>query len=286
MNGDFYLDAKPLVGKLKDFRPLEIVNVNKTGLEPVWDYMVRNYHYLGYDNMIGPRIKYLVLYKGTPIAALSYNRASLTVGVRDSYISWDIRQKHELLSHVVNNNRFLILPWVKIKNLASHLLSRTLKMLQVDWQSLYTVTPYLVETFVDRDKYKGICYQAANWEYLGETKGFGKVGKAFVYHGHRKGVYIYLLNRNFIRNIKCTPRHQPLKKVRERVPNMMLHKPDWSPEILEDAGINTQAVQELGKLLDEYLAVFSECYNRSEQRIHGECYVKGLSFPSGDSVAV
>lgn len=276
MNSDFYLDARPLSGKLKDFQPLEIVNVNRTRLEPIWDYMVKNYHYLGYDNMIGPRIKYLVLYKGTPIAALSYNRASLTVGVRDSFIGWDPRQKHDLLPHVVNNNRFLILPWVKIKYLASHLLSRTLKLLRNDWTLLYGSTPYLVETFVDNEKYKGTCYQAANWIYLGETKGFSKVGKAFIYHGNRKGVYIYLLNKNFIHNIKRAPRHQPLKKVRERVPNMMLHTPDWNPEILQDAGITAEAVGNLGHLLDEYLAQFSECFSRSEQRVHGECYVKGL----------
>lgn len=276
MNGDFHLDARPLIGKLHEFQPLEIVNVNRTDLELTWDYMVKNYHYLGYDNMIGPRIKYLVLYKGTPIAALSYNRASLTVGVRDSFIGWDSQQKHDLLPHVVNNNRFLILPWVKIKYLASHLLSRTLKTLQIDWPLLYGSTPYLVETFVDREKYKGTCYQAANWLYLGETKGFAKVGKAFVYHGNRKGVYIYLLNKKSIRDIKSAPRHQPLKKVRERVPNMMLHTPDWSPEILEQARITTETVECLGQLLDEYLAQFSECYSRSEQQIHGECYVKGL----------
>jgi hypothetical protein len=212
MNGDFYLDARPLIGKLKEFQPLEIHNVNKTQLEPIWDYMVKNYHYLGYDNMIGPRIKYLVLYKDTPIAALSYNRASLTVGVRDSFIGWDTRQKHDLLPHVVNNNCFLILPWIKIKNLASHLLSRTLKMLRNDWPLLYGCTPYLVETFVDLEKYRGTCYQAANWSYLGETKGFAKVGKVFVYHGHRKGVYIYLLNKKFIHDIKRAPVANPSKK--------------------------------------------------------------------------
>lgn len=276
MNGDFHLDARPLSGRLKDFQPLEIVNVNRTKLESIWDYMVKNYHYLGYDNMIGPRIKYLVLYKGTPIAALSYNRASLTVGVRDSFIGWDTQQKHEYLPHVVNNNRFLILPWVKIKYLASHLLSRTLKLLQTDWPLLYGSTPYIAETFVDCDKYKGTCYKAANWTYLGETKGFAKVGKAFVYHGNRKSVYIYQLNKNFIHDIKRAPHHQPLKKVRERVPNMMLHTPDWSPEILQDAGITADAVENLGHLLDEYLAQFSECFSRSEQRIHGECYIKGL----------
>jgi hypothetical protein len=87
--------------------------------------------------------------------------------------------------------RFLILQWVRIKNLASYLLSRTLKMLKKDWLNMFGPEPYLVETFVDMDKYKGTCYKAANWLYLGKTKGFAKVGKTYVYHGYKKGVCIY-----------------------------------------------------------------------------------------------
>jgi SRSO17 transposase len=276
MDGEYCLDARPLRGKLHDFQPLEIAIVNKTMLESTWDYMVKNYHYLGYEAMIGPRIKYLVTFKGMPIAALSYNRASLTVGVRDRYIGWNQDQKREYLKHLVNNNRFLILPWIRIKNLASYLLSRTLKMVKTDWKTLFGIQPYLAETFVDCEKYKGICYQAANWTFLGETKGFAKVGKTFVYHGNRKGVYIYPINKEFISDIKSSPQRQTLKKVCKRVPNMMLHKPDWSPYILEEAGVTPEAIGCLGDLLDEYLSVFGEYYIRSEQRIHGECYVKGL----------
>lgn len=278
---DFCLDSRPLSGILRDYLPLEITIVNKTELEPLWDYMVRKYHYLGYETMIGPRIKYLIRYQGIPIAALSYNRAALGVGVRDAYIGWKPQQKKVLLQHVVNNNRFLILPWIKVKNLASHLLSRTLKTLKHDWHKLFGVEPYLVETFVDIDKYKGTCYQAANWIYLGETRGFAKIGKTFVYHGHRKGVYIYELNmyelnKKLRQIVPSVPAHRTLKPKRERVPNMMLHTPDWSPDILEQAGITTDEVLRLGSLLDDYLASFQECYSRSDQRDHGETFVKGL----------
>ena len=171
------LDAQPLSGILQEFQPLEILIVNQTELEATWDFMVKHYHYLGYAKMIGPRIKYLVFRKEVPIAALSYNRAALRIGVRDNFIGWNDEQKQKYLPHVVNNNRFLILPWVKIGNLASHLLSRTLKMLKTDWYSMYGVRPYILETFVDQEKYKGTCYKAANWHYLGETKGFAKEGK-------------------------------------------------------------------------------------------------------------
>jgi SRSO17 transposase len=277
MDDNNLLNTRPLVGKLKDYLPLKIRLVNKTPLEPVWDHMVRKYHYLGYEKMIGPRVKYLVFHQDTPIAALSYNRAAMRVGVRDAFLGWTEEQKRKLLPHVVNNNRFLILPWVKIRNLASHLLSRTLKLLLQDWPKLFGTEPYLVETFVDRDKYRGTCYRAANWLYLGETKGFAKVGKTFVYHGRRKGVYIYMLNRQLHRLIEEDPcRHRTPKKVCERVPNMMLHTPDWNPQIIAQAGLTTEEVAKLGDMLDEYLAYFQDCYTRCDQRKHGESFVKGL----------
>ncbi|MCL4516115.1 MAG: DUF4338 domain-containing protein [Firmicutes bacterium] len=106
MNNGFSLNERPLVGKLKDIRPLEVRLVNKTAWEPVWDYLVRSYHYLGYEKMIGPRIKYLVFHQDRPIAALSYNRAALRVGVRDTFLGWTPTQKQQFLPQVVNNNRY------------------------------------------------------------------------------------------------------------------------------------------------------------------------------------
>jgi SRSO17 transposase len=267
---------KPLAGSIEDFKPLEIIRVDKTEKEQVWDWMVKNYHYLGYEKTIGPRIKYLVLHAGIPIAALSYNRASLKIGVRDDFIGWDQALKQALLKHVVSNNRFLILPWVEIKNLASHLLSQTLKMLKKDWPALFGDEPFVVETFVDREKFKGTCYVAANWLYLGETKGYGKIGKAFVYHGNRKGVYIYVLNKAFINRVRQESCHQPLKTVKRKMPTMMLQAMDWNPNILEEAGVTAEAVAELGDILGDYLERYSGCFARSEQRAHAACYTKGL----------
>lgn len=277
MHENEWLDTALLEGKLHEFRPLDIELVNKTELEPLWDHMVRTYHYLGYEKMMGPRVKYLVSYQGRPIAALSYNRAALRVGVRDTFLDWTPAQKRVLLAHVVNNNRFLILPWVRIRNLASHLLSCTLKRLRHDWMTLYHTEPYLVETFVDRDRYPGTCYRAANWRYLGETRGFAKVGNAFVYHGHHKGVFVYEINPVFRRLIMEDPTRSPSPPtVKERVPNMMLQQPDWHPGLLAEMGLHEQEVAQLGSLLDEYLAYYQDCYKRSEQRTHGETVVKGL----------
>lgn len=274
MTKEISLDTKPLTGAVGEYLPLAIAIVNKGELEPLWDYMVSKYHYLGYDTMIGPRIKYLVTYNSIPIAALSYNRAALKVGVRDSFIGYDEDGKKAFLKNIVNNNRFLILPWVKIKNLASYLLSQTLKRLKTDWVKMYGTHPLLVETFVDSTKYKGTCYKAANWIYLGETKGFSKEGNTFVYHGNKKAVYLYILNKDY-KSLVPVPCHQPHNK-RERVPNMMLNIPDWNPTILEDAGITTEEVQKLGGMLDNYLSIFEDCYTHMGQRKNCEGFIKGV----------
>lgn len=270
------VEYKALAGKLKDHLPVEITAVNRTELEPLWDYMVKSYHYLGYKKMIGPRIKYLARFEGIPIAALSYKSAFFKVAARDDYIGWSAQQKNLYLKHVVNNNRFLILPWVKVKNLASHLLSRTLKMLQSDWPERFGAEPYLVETFVD-ESYEGTCYRAANWIYLGETSGFAKIGSAFTYHGRRKSIYLYVYDEKKLKNLtNSTPCHRTLQYKRERVPNMMLHTPTWDPKILEEVGINEDEISSLGDSLEEYLAIYQPCYARKDQRKHGETFVKGL----------
>ena len=195
---------------------------------------------------------------------------------RDSYLGWDDEQRLKLLPHVVNNNRFLILPWVRIRYLASHLLSRTCKLLLKDWPALFGDKPYLVETFVDTDKYRGTCYRAANWLYLGETRGFSKEGKAFVYHGHKKAVYAYMLDKRFPSLIEACPRRYRAPKVRERVVNMMLAIPDWNPNLFAEAGLTADRVSELGNMLNDFLVPFRDCYKREEHRENGETFVKGF----------
>jgi len=269
---------EPITGTVRELPGLKIVRVNNTLQEETWDYMVREYHYLGYQKMIGPRVKYLVFTDDKPIAAISYNQASLTLGVREEYIGWDPTEKKRLLPYLVNNNRFLILPWVRVKNLASHLLSASLKMLKQDWLSLYGRTPYMVETFVDLNRNKGICYRAANWAYLGQTKGYTKVGKAFVYHGDPKGVYIYVLDKKFLRLIEQNraSRNRTLKTAdRERL-IMMLQTPDWNPAILEEAGITPENVGKIADLLLDHIGLYRECFGREKQFVHAACYIKGL----------
>jgi hypothetical protein len=185
---EFTVDETALIGSVEDYYPLTFKVVNKTELEPIWDNLVRTYHYLGFGKMIGQNLKYLVLAGDRLVAALSYNRAALRIGVRDDYIGWSEEGRWLNLKYIVSNHRFLIPPWVKVKNLASHTLAKSLSRLRGDWKYFNGYEPQLVETFVD-DRYKGTCYIASNWRYIGETKGFGKTGKTFEFHGHRKKVF-------------------------------------------------------------------------------------------------
>lgn len=265
-----------MIGALKDLRPLSFVLVNGTEEEQVWDHLVRTWHYLGYQKMIGRRVKYLILSKDKPIAAMSFNSASLRIRVRDTWLRWGKEGQQALLPHVVNNNRFLVLPWIRVKNLASHLLSRSLVHLKRDWLRLYGMEPYAVETFVDAARYPGTCYKAANWRYLGETRGYGKVGPRLVYHGHRKRVFFYVWNRQLWREISRFPQRLNPQLDRARLWKMMLSTPDWSPDLFTEIGLNEQTVADLGSRLTKYLNDYAPAYTRIAQQENGETYMKGL----------
>ena len=277
-------DVQPsLYGKLKEYLPLTFILVNAHPEEQQWNEAVRTWHYLGYDKMIGPRLKYLVKAGTDLIAAISFNRAALRVGARDKWLGWTENARRRLLPHVVANNRFLIMPWVRIKNLASHILSHSLRLLRKDWFQLYGVEPYVVETFVDFSRNKGICYKAANWQYLGETRGFGKVGKAFVFHGKRKGIFAYVLNRklhHLIAHYPVTPvsprKPRPKPKIYVRLWDMIIYEQDWSPKLFAEVGLHTKAVRTLGTLLGKYMDYYAPCFSWAAQQRNAETYVKGL----------
>lgn len=273
------LSTIDLQGELNGFQPIQIVLVNRTNLEHTWDRLVRQHHYLGYEKMFGPRIKYLALYQNRPLAAISFNRAALKVGVRDRFIGWDDTRKQQLIQHIACNNRFLILPWVRIPNLASHLLSHTLRLLRHDWFHLYGSQLFLVETFVDSDRYAGTCYKAAGWQCVGETQGFAKVGKRYEYHGNRKSVFVRVLDPRFRTqfDLMPDPRPLPIRHVDSgRTNRMMLAEPDYDPQILESCGIREEDVSHIADLLDTYLNGFASCYKRKEQMKLAELFIKGL----------
>ena len=170
-------DKTPITGELNEFGTVRLHKVDETRYESFWDEIVRENHYLGYETQIGARVKYVITLGKQIVGAISFCSAAYWLGPRDTYIGWGDESRKANLPHLVANNRFLILPWVRVRNLASHVLSKSLARLKGDWEQQYGVAPYMVETFVERGRYLGTCYAAANWTYLGATKGYGKQGK-------------------------------------------------------------------------------------------------------------
>jgi hypothetical protein len=165
----------------------------------LWDYLVQHYHYLGRPALVGEHGRHLVRLRGQEIACLAWASAAWKVKSRDQFIGWDESSKRKNLYLLANNTRFLILDWVRIKHLASKILALSLRRLSADWQKRYGHPIVLAETFVDLSRFTGTCYQAANWRYVGQTKGSAKRGNSYCYHGQPKAVYLYPLHRQFKR---------------------------------------------------------------------------------------
>ena len=144
----------------------------------LWNEYIHRYHYLGYKPLPGAQLRYFVISGNDIIALLGFGASAWQCAPRDKYIGWTHDQRKKKLQYIVNNARFLILPWVKCKNLASKILSLTSHRLSGDWQGHYGYQPVLLETFVERDRFAGTCYKAANWVLVGQTKGRGKLGPA------------------------------------------------------------------------------------------------------------
>jgi len=156
-----------------------------------------HHHYLGYRQIVGNHLKYIAFIDERPVACLGWGSAAWSVKSRDSFIGWDKPTKENNLHFVVNNTRFLILPWVSVKYLASRILALNARRLCDDWLKVYNHPLYLLETFVEKNRFKGTCYKAANWIHVGETRGTAKRGHDHVFHGTIKDVYLYPLRKDF-----------------------------------------------------------------------------------------
>lgn len=167
----------------------------------LWDYLVHHHHYLGRPSLVGEHLRYLAFLNGQVVACLGWASAAFKVEDRDRFIGWDVPTRHKHLCFVANNVRFLILPWVNIKHLASKALASNLKRLSSDWQTIYGHPLYLAETFVDLSRFQGTCYRASNWIYVGLTKGSAKRGNRYHHHGQPKAIYLYPLHRDFRRKL-------------------------------------------------------------------------------------
>jgi hypothetical protein len=141
----------------------------------LWNEFIDRYHYLGFKVLPGAQLRYFAESEGEKLALLGFGAAAWKTAPRDRFIGWTPEQREQNLHLVVNNARFLILPWVRSKNLASKLLGMVAKQLPEDWQERYGYRPVLLETFVEKERFAGTCYKAANWRYLGDTQGRGKL---------------------------------------------------------------------------------------------------------------
>ena len=187
----------PLQGQLNDFPGVKLFMTRRTKEEPLWNYLVYKYHYKSYRIIVGAHLKYLAYLGDAPIACLSWSASVFHIESRNFLIGWDHDARSKNIRHIANNSRFLILPWVRIKNLASHLLSLSAQLIARDWARFYGYPVYLLETFVDKNRFAGTCYKAANWISVGQTKGHAKKNARFYYHGQKKDVYVYPLVQDF-----------------------------------------------------------------------------------------
>jgi hypothetical protein len=168
------LDQTPLQGRLRDLQPLMFCQVRRTPQENLFNSLLQSYHYLGYSQPVGEHLKFMV-YAGTrPVALFAWSSAPRHLGPRDRFIGWSASTRRQNIGAIAYNTRYLILPWVKVEHLASHLLGRMTRELSAAWSQVYDHPVYFAETFIDPTRFRGTCYRAANWLELGQTQGRGK----------------------------------------------------------------------------------------------------------------
>lgn len=168
------IDKTPLEDRLQRIQPIELQQVRRTAEESLFNSLMEEHHYLGYEQPVGEHLKYLVWAQGRPIACVAWSSAPRHLGSRDRYIGWNAEARRRNIRFIAYNTRFLILPWVRVPHLASHILGRMTSALSDDWERMYGHHVYFAETFIDPGQFRGTCYRAANWKFLGLTTGRGK----------------------------------------------------------------------------------------------------------------
>jgi hypothetical protein len=200
------LDRSPLRGRLADLGSLELRQVRReAGQEALFNGLLEQHHYLGYTQPVGEHLKYLVYAGQRPVAALAFQSAPRHLGPRDRYIGWSAEQRRANIRLVAYNTRYLVMPWIEVRYLASHLLGRVSRQLSADWQQLYGHPLYFIETFVWPERHRGSCYLAANWRFLGRTTGRGKDAPTKAPTRPRKDVLGLALHKRFRELLSTMP---------------------------------------------------------------------------------
>ena len=206
----FVKPTPKITGMVNDFNVPCFEVVTKVHERQLWNFLIDHYHYLGCHVVVGHHLKYLLYLDQHLIGCLGFGDAVLKLNVRDQWIGWDALQRKTNLHLIINNVRFLILPWVNVQNLASKILSLSAKIVPLDWQRFYSFRPVLMETFIDKQRFHGSCYKASNWICLGQTRGKGRSGMNYYSHGIIKDVYVYpLVKMPLVRKILKGINHHP-----------------------------------------------------------------------------
>jgi len=282
--------VRTLAGALKQYRPLRWELVGTVAQRRQWRELLAQYHYLGAPELVGANLKYLVLSRQSElVAALGWQSAVQHLGCRDRLLGWNAVQRARGLDHVVNNVRFLVLPWVKVPNLASVILSESLCLLQRDWLARYGVPVWLVESFVDRQRFSGASYRAANWQAIGWTRGFAKRHGKFVHHGQPKEVYVYVIQAR-MRRLVHGDLNQPLltrayllaqrlseiTKLHPRRTRMKQAKESWKPKLAPQWKLSVEEMECVGQELSQFTQLLGDTFGRTEPRELCELYLQGL----------
>jgi len=191
------VNNSPFKSKLNDVVPVVIKQVRRTKNEKLFNGLIEQFHYLGYSRPVGEHLKYLAFYRKRPLACITFSSAALHLGCRDSFIGWDGEIRKRNIHFLAYNHRFLMLPWIRVPFLASHLLSQCAKRVFFDWPRIYNHPIYWIETIIDTTLFKGTCYQAANWFFIGKTTGRGLNDRANKVNRTIKSVWGYPLVPDF-----------------------------------------------------------------------------------------
>ena len=277
-------------GALSQYRPLRWELVGTTAQRRQWRQWLEQHHYLGAPPLVGANLKYLVYGRaGEPLGALGWQSAVQHLGCRDRLLGWDATQRARWLDHVVNGGRFLVLPWVKVPHLASVILSENLRLLQRDWLRHYGVPLWLAESFVDRRRFSGASYRAANWQAIGWTRGFAKRQSRFVHHGQNKEVYVYvmeprlrefihgdarqpLLNRAFLLAQRLSE-EKPFLTKSQRMKKILT---SWKPKLPPKCELSLADLETVVGELDQFSGLFGATFGRIETAALFKLYLQGL----------
>lgn len=291
--------CKAIEGPLSQYRPLRWELVQSAEQRQQWRQLLDAYHYLGAPGMVGANLKYFVYGPaGQLLGAVGWQSAVGHLGCRNRLLAWNPEQQARYLDRLVNNVRFLVLPWVKVPGVASVILSEGVRQLRRDWPKRYGQPVWWVESFVDRQRFAAVSYRAAGWLAIGWTRGFAKRPEGFVHHGQRKEVYLYvaqprmrrllhsdgrqpLLNRAFLLAHRGKEDKQLAKTVR-----MKRILDAWKPELPPSFQPSVAETETVGQELSAFAALFHEAFGRVEPTRWLELYLQGLlSQSSGKGLA-